>query len=85
MKSKRKKHRTPQPPRSPINLSDTQTVPGFNGFLIIRLLPGLVSTGVVSVRCDSGKQKKEIMRREVIMPNLRDTIKAAKKVVPVIG
>jgi len=43
MKAKRKKRRTPQRPRPPINLSDAQTVPDFSGFLIIRLLPEVLS------------------------------------------
>jgi len=85
MEAESKKRRTPQRPRSPANLSDAQAVTDFSGFLIIRLKPGVVSTGVVSFRCDYGKQKKEIMRREVIVPYLRDAMKAARKDVPVIG
>lgn len=49
MKSKRKKRRTPQLPRSPINQRATQTVPDFSGFLIIRLLPGVVSKSAESL------------------------------------
>jgi subtilisin family serine protease len=43
MKAERKKRHTPQLPRSPINLKKPQTVPNFSGFLIIRLVPGVVS------------------------------------------
>ena len=38
-----------------------------------------------SFQCDYGKQKKEIMRREVILQYFRDAIKAARTAVPVIG
>ena len=37
----RSSRRTPEPLRSPINRRDTQPVPNFSGFLIIRLKPGV--------------------------------------------
>ena len=49
MKADRKKRRTPKLPRSPANRRETKTVPDFSGFLIIRLLPGVVSKSAESL------------------------------------
>jgi hypothetical protein len=69
MKAKSKKH-----PRAPHNFSDTLTTPDYSGFLIIRLKPG-----VVSFRCDYGKQKKGIMLGEVILAYLRKRDQRSEK------
>lgn len=49
MKAKSKKSRTPQLPSSAANRRDIQTIPDFSGFLIIRLLPGVVSKSAESL------------------------------------
>jgi hypothetical protein len=71
MKAKRKKRRTTQLPRSPINRRETQTVPDFSGFLIIRLLPEVLSKRARSLNAVAREFKLDGLARLLKRYNLQ--------------
>jgi hypothetical protein len=73
-----KTRRTPKLPRSPANRRDTQTVPHFSGFLIIRLLPGVVSKSAESLDAVTEEFKRAVEAAETLQRQIYENVQVGR-------